>query len=70
MQWQNDSGKMIRGAYGVVLAIALFATLPANAADPQPQPLKSGVVSADAARTNQARWGRVVKIATPPNHAQ
>ena len=42
-----------------VLAVGLGAWSPAEAADPLPKPLKSGIVSFDDAKTDQADWGEM-----------
>ena len=52
------------GILAVILAGGLTAWLPAEAADPLPKPLKSGIVSFDDAKTNQADWGEMRRYFT------
>ena len=46
------------------LVVVLMAWLPTRAADPKPQPIKSGIVSSAAAKTNQANWGEMRRYFT------
>ena len=55
---------MIAGILFVLAAVALAAALPARAAGPQPNPLKSGVVRFDDAKANQADWGEMRRYFT------
>lgn len=48
----------------LIVAFGLVAWLPAEAADPQPKPLKSGVISSDDAKAQQADWGEMRRYFT------
>ena len=52
------------GIFCVVVAATLAARSSAKAADPQPKPLKSGIVSFDDAKANQADWGEMRRYFT------
>jgi len=52
------------GIHVVILAVGLVAWLPAEAADPPPKPLKSGIVSFDDAAAHQADWGEMRRYFT------
>ena len=47
-----------------MVALGLVASLPAQAAEPQPKPLKSGVVSFEDAKAQQADWGEMRRYFT------
>ena len=54
----------VYGILVVILAVGLVAWLPAEAADPPPKPLKSGIVSFDDATAHQADWGEMRRYFT------
>ena len=43
----------------IALAVGAAVPSPARAADPQPKPLQSGIVSFNDAKANQADWGEM-----------
>ena len=47
-----------------VVAATLAGWSPAGAAEPQPKPLKSAIVSFDDAKTNEADWGEMRRYFT------
>jgi mannose-6-phosphate isomerase-like protein (cupin superfamily) len=55
---------IVFGILVVVLAVDLVAWLPAEVAEPKPQAMKSGVVSFEAAKADQADWGEMRRYFT------
>jgi mannose-6-phosphate isomerase-like protein (cupin superfamily) len=55
---------MVAGLPSVLLAVVMVAASSAAAADPQPKPLKSGIVSFADAKANQADWGEMRRYFT------
>jgi mannose-6-phosphate isomerase-like protein (cupin superfamily) len=55
----RDAGKRVFGFVVAVVAVSSVAWLPVEAADSPPKPLKSGIVSFDDAKAQQADWGEM-----------
>lgn len=62
----RGSGKRmaVSGIHVVIATVSLVTWLPAQAADPPPKPLKSGIVRFDDAPAHQADWGEMRRYFT------
>ncbi len=54
----REAGRRV-AVLGILVAVAGMIPRPSEAADPQPKPLKSGVVSFEDAKAHQADWGEM-----------
>ena len=59
MSRQTRTYAPLSGIFCVAMVATLAGWSRAVAADPQPKPLKSGVVRFDDANANQAEWGEM-----------
>jgi mannose-6-phosphate isomerase-like protein (cupin superfamily) len=64
MSRRTGRGTTVAGILAALIVIPVAAWLPAVAADPQPKPLKSGVVSFEDAKAHQADWGEMRRYFT------
>ena len=64
MSRQTRAFASLFGILGVVMVVVLAGWSTARAADPQPKPLKSGIVSFDDAKAQQADWGEMRRYFT------